>query len=172
MSISLRTGCGIDAAAPLVGLQVAQCVGRVIRSKADYGMMVFADKRQGHLFGPSSRGSLGSVCRHKSASALCLLRRYQRADKRDKLPQWITSHLRDAHLNLSTDMMVHVARDFMRQMAQPYDKGAVGKSLLSEAAVNALVGLQGVLVAVLAAEPQHLKRRCRRPPGPHPRYNR
>jgi hypothetical protein len=25
--------------------QAAQCVGRVIRSKADYGMMLFADKR-------------------------------------------------------------------------------------------------------------------------------
>ena len=36
--------------------QAAQCVGRVIRSKADYGLMVFADKR------------------------------YQRHDKRDKLP--------------------------------------------------------------------------------------
>lgn len=36
------------------------------------GMMVFADKR------------------------------YQRSDKRDKLPNWITRHLRDAHLNLST----------------------------------------------------------------------
>jgi hypothetical protein len=36
------------------------------------GMMVFADKR------------------------------YQRHDKRDKLPNWITRHLKDAHLNLST----------------------------------------------------------------------
>lgn len=88
--------------------QAAQCVGRVIRSKADYGLMVFADKR------------------------------YQRADKRDKLPSWITSHLRDSHLNLSTDMLVSIARDFMRTMAQPYDRGAVGKSLLNEAAVNAL----------------------------------
>ncbi|GLC50207.1 hypothetical protein PLESTB_000354200 [Pleodorina starrii] len=84
--------------------QAAQCVGRVIRSKADYGMMIFADKR------------------------------YQRHDKRDKLPQWITRHLKEAHMNLSTDMMVHVAREFLRTMAQPYDRGAVGKSLLSEAA--------------------------------------
>jgi len=88
--------------------QAAQCVGRVIRSKADYGLMIFADKR------------------------------YQRHDKRDKLPGWITAQLKDAHLNLSTDMLMHVAREFMRSMAQPYDKGIVGKSLLSEAAVNAL----------------------------------
>lgn len=61
--------------------QAAQCVGRVIRSKADYGMMLFADKR------------------------------YSRHDKRSKLPGWILSHLRDAHLNLSTDMAIHIARE-------------------------------------------------------------
>ncbi|KAL0419912.1 UNVERIFIED_CONTAM: General transcription and DNA repair factor IIH helicase subunit XPD [Sesamum radiatum] len=81
--------------------QAAQCVGRVIRSKADYGMMIFADKR------------------------------YSRHDKRSKLPGWILSHLRDAHLNLSTDMAVHIAREFLRRMAQPYDKtGAMGKKTL------------------------------------------
>ncbi|GFZ19678.1 RAD3-like DNA-binding helicase protein [Actinidia rufa] len=84
--------------------QAAQCVGRVIRSKADYGMMIFADKR------------------------------YSRHDKRSKLPGWILSHLRDAHLNLSTDMAVHIAREFLRKMAQPYDKkgGSGRKTLLSE----------------------------------------
>ena len=64
--------------------------------------------------------------------------RYQRHDKRDKLPGWITSHLRDAHLNLSTDMLLHVAREFMRSMAQPYDRLAIGKSLLTEEQANAL----------------------------------
>ena len=73
--------------------------------QADYGMMVFADMR------------------------------YQRHDKRDKLPSWITSHLKDAHLNLSTDMLLHVARQFMRSMGQPYNKMDVGKSLLTEAQV-------------------------------------
>ncbi|CAB4291710.1 unnamed protein product [Prunus armeniaca] len=85
--------------------QAAQCVGRVIRSKADYGMMIFADKR------------------------------YSRHDKRSKLPGWILSHLRDAHLNLSTDMALHIAREFLRKMAQPYDKaGSVSgrKTLLSQ----------------------------------------
>ena len=88
--------------------QAAQCVGRVIRSKADYGLMVFADSR------------------------------YQRSDKRDKLPGWIGSRLRDAHLNLSTDMLLHVVRGFMRAMAQPFDAGTVGAALLSEAQANAL----------------------------------
>ncbi|KAJ1688577.1 hypothetical protein LUZ63_019967 [Rhynchospora breviuscula] len=84
--------------------QAAQCVGRVIRSKADYGMMIFADKR------------------------------YSRHDKRSKLPGWILSHLHDAHLNLSTDMALHIAREFLRRMAQPYDKTGCGskKTLLSE----------------------------------------
>ncbi len=122
-------------------------------------------------------------------------RRYQRHDKRDKLPAWITRHLKDAHLNLSTgkythththththtlparlrgtyssrslvhyicacacvyvslcvcvcvcgmcvcvcaDMLLTVAREFMRQMAQPYDRGQVGQALLNEAQANAL----------------------------------
>lgn len=84
--------------------QAAQCVGRVIRSKADYGMMIFADKR------------------------------YSRHDKRSKLPSWILSHLRDAHLNLSTDMALHIAREFLRRMAQPYDRAGGGskKTLLSQ----------------------------------------
>ncbi|PKA64061.1 DNA repair helicase UVH6 [Apostasia shenzhenica] len=99
--------------------QAAQCVGRVIRSKADYGMMIFADKR------------------------------YSRHDKRSKLPSWILSQLRDTHLNLSTDMALHIAREtginvlflclwiktkFLRRMAQPYDKAGSGskKTLLSQ----------------------------------------
>jgi hypothetical protein len=37
--------------------------------------------------------------------------RYSRHDKRSKLPGWILSHLGDAHLNLSTDMALHIARE-------------------------------------------------------------
>ncbi|CAI0449361.1 unnamed protein product [Linum tenue] len=91
--------------------QAAQCVGRVIRSKADYGMMIFADKR------------------------------YSRHDKRSKLPGWILSHLRDANLNLSTDMALHIAREFLRKMAQPYEKtgSTTGrKTLLSQEDVEKL----------------------------------
>ncbi|KAI0492400.1 hypothetical protein KFK09_026671 [Dendrobium nobile] len=60
--------------------------------------------------------------------------RYSRHDKRSKLPSWILSHLRDAHLNLSTDMALHIAREFLRRMAQPYDKAGSGskKTLLSQ----------------------------------------
>lgn len=99
--------------------QAAQCVGRVIRSKADYGMMIFADKR------------------------------YSRHDKRSKLPGWILSHLRDAHLNLSTDMAVYIAKEFLRKMAQPYDKnGALGKkTLLSQQDLeNMITGPDGEML--------------------------
>lgn len=97
--------------------QAAQCVGRVIRSKADYGMMIFADKR------------------------------YTRHDKRSKLPGWILSHLRDAHLNLSTDMAVHIAREFLRKMAQPYDKTGGGgkKTLLSQEDLEKMNGSEGMM---------------------------
>eukprot|EP00213_Chloropicon_mariensis_P001992 CAMPEP_0197480652 /NCGR_PEP_ID=MMETSP1309-20131121/42434_1 /TAXON_ID=464262 /ORGANISM="Genus nov. species nov., Strain RCC998" /LENGTH=738 /DNA_ID=CAMNT_0043022669 /DNA_START=139 /DNA_END=2351 /DNA_ORIENTATION=+ len=71
--------------------QAAQCVGRVIRSKADYGLMIFAD------------------------------RRYARPDKRDKLPGWITKHIQQGNLNLSEDLLIQVAQQFMRSMAQPFD---------------------------------------------------
>ena len=63
--------------------QAAQCVGRVIRSKMDYGIMVFAD------------------------------RRYNKQDKKDKLPKWITRHLEDKNSDLSTDGAVGVAREFL-----------------------------------------------------------
>jgi DNA excision repair protein ERCC-2 len=43
--------------------QCAQCLGRVIRNKQDYGLMVFADKR------------------------------YARLDNTDKLPQWIQERM-------------------------------------------------------------------------------
>ena len=93
--------------------QAAQCVGRVIRSKADYGLMVFADKR------------------------------YNSHDKRGKLPGWITTHLKEQQLNLSTDMAVQIARSFMRSMAQPYDRGTAGQQLLDQAAVNAMAAAAG-----------------------------
>mmetsp|Transcript_34561 Transcript_34561/g.97475 ORF Transcript_34561/g.97475 Transcript_34561/m.97475 type:complete len:753 (+) Transcript_34561:3-2261(+) len=88
--------------------QAAQCVGRVIRSKSDYGMMVFADSR------------------------------YARLDKREKLPGWITSRMKDQHLQLSVETLLQVAREFMREMAQPFERGPNGLTLLSEGDANAL----------------------------------
>ncbi|KAH9619855.1 hypothetical protein KSS87_007644, partial [Heliosperma pusillum] len=171
--------------------QAAQCVGRVIRSKADYGMMIFADKRpayiccrpcsEHHLFSPpldllahpsTSTTSLDLLLSSSTpkppdhifpsldhpplldflahTSHLSIVSSninpilgssdpyqrslYSRHDKRSKLPAWILSHLRDAHLNLSTDMALHIAREFLRKMAQPYDKTGPGgkRTLLSQ----------------------------------------
>ncbi|RKP13083.1 helicase C-terminal domain-containing protein, partial [Piptocephalis cylindrospora] len=80
----------------------AQCVGRVLRGKTDYGLMIFADKR------------------------------YARNDKRAKLPKWIQEYIAEETLNLSTDMAAAVSRKFLRTMAQPLEHGQLGVSLWSE----------------------------------------
>lgn len=80
----------------------AQCVGRALRGKTDYGIMVFADKR------------------------------FARADKRGKIPRWIQEHLTDNLCNLSTDEAIQISKKFLRQMAQPFNrKDQLGLSLLT-----------------------------------------
>ena len=93
----------------------AQCVGRVIRSKTDYGVMVFADAR------------------------------YNMPDKRNKLPPWVQQFLSDSHLNLSTDLAVEMARSFLREMAQPTDELEDGGRglLLDRAALEKLAEKEG-----------------------------
>lgn len=86
--------------------QASQCVGRVIRSKTDYGLMIFADSR------------------------------YSRHDKRSKLPKWIQQFLFDAYLNLSTDMALQHVKQFLRLMAQPIDQAALQSVLLTLDEVN------------------------------------
>lgn len=41
-------------------------------------------------------------------------------------------------MNLSTEMLLVVAREFMRSMAQPVDRETAGRGLLSQEAVNAI----------------------------------
>lgn len=80
----------------------AQCVGRAIRGKTDYGIMIFADKR------------------------------FSRLDKRGKLPKWIQEHLTDSLTNLSTEEAVQIAKRWLRQMAQPFTReDQIGVSLLT-----------------------------------------
>ncbi|XP_047505742.1 general transcription and DNA repair factor IIH helicase subunit XPD [Pieris napi] len=80
----------------------AQCVGRVLRGKTDYGVMIFADKR------------------------------FSRADKRTKLPRWIQEHLKDSLTNLSTEEAVQICKRWLRQMAQPFTReDQLGVSLLT-----------------------------------------
>lgn len=80
----------------------AQCVGRVLRGKTDYGIMIFADKR------------------------------FARQDKRNKLPKWINAGINEGAINLSTDMAVSMSKLFLRQIAQPDDAGGLGISLWDE----------------------------------------
>ncbi|KTW28921.1 DNA repair helicase rad15 [Pneumocystis carinii B80] len=69
----------------------AQCLGRVLRGKDDYGVMVLADKR------------------------------FSRADKRNKLPKWIQEYITSGTSNLSTDMSLAFAEKFLKVMAQPFN---------------------------------------------------
>ncbi|KAL3897883.1 MAG: hypothetical protein SGPRY_012958, partial [Prymnesium sp.] len=112
----LRDTCAINEADFLTFdaiRQAAQCAGRVIRGKSDYGLVVFADKR------------------------------YNKQEKREKLPQWIRQFMRDSFLNLSTEAALHEARQvaphqicpavtrvqFLREMAQPSESSQVSLSM-------------------------------------------
>lgn len=87
-------------------------MGRVIRSKTDYGIMVLADQR------------------------------YSRADKRSKLPSWIRRYIKDNHLNMSTDMCVSQAKDFLSKVSrkEPW-QDQVGTILLG---LDDITGRDGV----------------------------
>ncbi|KAF8964680.1 hypothetical protein BDZ97DRAFT_1659853 [Flammula alnicola] len=77
----------------------AQCVGRVLRGKTDWGLMIFADKR------------------------------YARADKRAKLPRWINQYITETASNLSTDMAITLSKLFMRTISQNPNENQTGISL-------------------------------------------
>jgi hypothetical protein len=64
--------------------------------------------------------------------------RYNRHDKRSKLPKWILQFLNDAYLNLSTDMALQHVRNFLRLMGQPIDQEALQSVLLTMDEVNRL----------------------------------
>ncbi|KAI9509380.1 DNA repair helicase [Russula earlei] len=77
----------------------AQCVGRALRGKTDWGLMVFADKR------------------------------FARADKRAKLPRWINQYITETAANLSTDMALTLSKLFMRTISQNAGENMTGVSL-------------------------------------------
>ncbi|KAK1351182.1 DNA repair helicase Rad3 [Hamiltosporidium tvaerminnensis] len=92
--------------------QCAQCLGRVLRSKNDYGLMVMADHR------------------------------FEKSDKKNKLPKWILSCMEDGCSNLSVDMAINIARRFFREMAQEFD---MGKCVLEESEVKRIVSVKDVI---------------------------
>ena len=60
--------------------------------------------------------------------------RYSHHDKRSKLPGWIAEFITDSHVNLSVEIAMAFARDFLREMSQPWSKEEqLGHSLLTEA---------------------------------------
>lgn len=88
--------------------QSAQCVGRVIRSKTDYGVVILADSR------------------------------YNRVDKRSKFPPWIMQFVRDQCLNLATDAAIDQIKAFLRLMGQPIEQEALHSILMNEDQVKVL----------------------------------
>ncbi|CAE6447745.1 unnamed protein product [Rhizoctonia solani] len=85
----------------------AQCVGRVLRGKTDWGLMIFADKR------------------------------FARADKRSKLPRWINQYITESASNLSTDMALVQSKLFMRTISQSHDIEQTGVSLWTKEDIEA-----------------------------------
>lgn len=103
--------------------QASQCVGRVIRSKTDYGMSYYYwFERSQHLF---------SHVFHMEGLMILADSRYNRHDKRTKLPKWILQFLGEHQLNLSADMALSQIKQFLREMAQPIDQSALQSVLLS-----------------------------------------
>ncbi|KRX94010.1 TFIIH basal transcription factor complex helicase XPD subunit, partial [Trichinella pseudospiralis] len=83
--------------------QAAQCVGRALRNKTDYGLMIFADKR------------------------------YSRSDKREKLPKWIQEQLSASNLDLSIEEALQISKRWLRTMAQPFTQNdQLGISMLNQ----------------------------------------
>ena len=96
----------------------AQCVGRVLRGKTDWGLMIFADKVALVLFNNNHTFLTGSV-----------LKRFARADKRAKLPRWINQYITETASNLSTDMALTLSKLFMRTISQNPNENQTGISL-------------------------------------------
>ncbi|KAK2952140.1 putative General transcription and DNA repair factor IIH helicase subunit XPD [Blattamonas nauphoetae] len=80
----------------------SQCMGRVIRTKDDYGVMIMADKR------------------------------FSLREKRKKFPAWIQQYLSEAQCNLSTEQTAGPIRSFLRTMGTPIPlQHQIGQSLWS-----------------------------------------
>lgn len=94
----------------------AQCVGRVLRGKTDWGLMVFADK-------------VSLTERRVNTSLLHYFQRFARADKRAKLPRWINQYITETASNLSTDMALTLSKLFMRTISQNPNENQTGVSL-------------------------------------------
>ncbi|CDO68315.1 hypothetical protein BN946_scf184799.g42 [Trametes cinnabarina] len=104
----------------------AQCVGRVLRGKTDWGLMVFADK----VWTVSLTVWCAAGGSPSSARACAWhIQRFARADKRAKLPRWINQYITETASNLSTDMALTLSKQFMRMISQNPNENQTGISL-------------------------------------------
>lgn len=107
--------------------QAAQCVGRVLRSKTDYGIVVLADQR------------------------------YGKSDKRGRLPPWIQQFLLEQLVHLSADVAVDKLKYFLKEMGQEIETSALRSILLSSQEVKKLQQQQlipGSIAPSLPSQPQ------------------
>uniref|UniRef100_A0A1I7XS96 General transcription and DNA repair factor IIH helicase subunit XPD n=1 Tax=Heterorhabditis bacteriophora TaxID=37862 RepID=A0A1I7XS96_HETBA len=103
----------------------AQCMGRALRGKTDYGLMIFADKVGFPLY-IIYKYSYVFVKKRR------IFQRFSRQDKRGKLPRWMQEYLDTASTNLSIDEAVQLSRRWLTLMAQPFTKDdQLGVSLLT-----------------------------------------
>ena len=116
----------------------AQCVGRVLRGKTDWGLMVFADKVR-RLHGVSSAYADWP-------------QRFARADKRAKLPRWINQYITETASNLSTDMAITLSKLFMRTISQNPNENQTGISLWTLEDIEKAQAKQKELALQQAAE--------------------
>jgi DNA excision repair protein ERCC-2 len=103
----------------------AQCVGRVLRGKTDWGLMILADRVSVAKEALLSYVSLTHTFVFSSIS----WQRFARADKRSKLPKWINQYITETASNLSTDMALVLSKLFMRQISQNANEDETGISL-------------------------------------------
>ena len=64
--------------------------------------------------------------------------RYNRRDKRNKLPKWIKQFLLDGFMNLSSDVAVSFTKQFLREMSQPIDQKKLQKVFFSAEELTAM----------------------------------
>jgi len=70
--------------------QCSQCLGRVMRRKTDYGMMILADLR------------------------------FKKLSRYDKLPKWIKKCLKDEHIDITFEHAFNVCGNFYREMGKKF----------------------------------------------------
>jgi DNA excision repair protein ERCC-2 len=126
----------------------AQCVGRVLRGKTDYGLMIFADKvrctyffylpvnpeTDAHYFNSVSRNKTRSVITRSQLSQSLISYLFNERQQltvkncslkqRNKLPKWIGQYIKESDTNLATDVAIAHSKRFLRIMAQPFEQSS------------------------------------------------